>query len=69
MDGPLASNSEDSNFILLTGMWVVVALALYFLRPNPARKHTDTIQKLPGGGSGDSGSDVKIKLKQFKNVH
>jgi len=58
LDGPLASNSEDSNFILLTGIWVVVALVLYFMRPNAARNQEETIKKLPGGGSDNSGSDV-----------
>jgi len=56
LDGPLASNSEDTNFILLTGIWVVVALALYFMRPNAARSEEETIKKLPRGGS-DSGPD------------
>lgn len=57
LDGPLASNSEDTNFILLTGIWVVVALALYFMRPNAARTEEETIKKLPRGGS-DGGQDV-----------
>lgn len=65
LDGPLASNSEDTNFILLTGIWVVVALALYFMRPNPARTQEETIKKLPPGGSGNSGSDVGAKFKIF----
>lgn len=68
LDGPLASNSEDTNFILLTGIWVVVALALYFMRPNPARAQEETIKKLPYGGSDNSGSDVWITLKVFKNI-
>lgn len=58
LDGQLASNSEDTNFVLLTGIWVVVALALYFMRPNQARTQEETIKKLPPGGSGNSGSDV-----------
>lgn len=58
LDGPLASsNGEETNFILLTGIWVIVALALYFMRPNPARSQNDTMEKLPHGGSGN-GSDV-----------
>lgn len=64
LDGPLASNGEETNFILLTGIWVIVALALYFMRPNPARKRDETIKNLPGG-SGNSGSDVRIKNKLF----
>jgi hypothetical protein len=62
LDGPLASNGEETNFILLTGIWVVVALALYFMRPNPARTHDEAVKNLPGG-SGNSGSDVRIKFK------
>jgi len=61
-NSPLASNSEDTNFILLTGIWVVVALALYFMRPNQARLGEEPIKKLPPGGSGNSGSDVCINL-------
>lgn len=68
MDGPLASNSEDTNFILLTGIWVVIAMALYFLRPNPARAQEETIKKLPFGGSDNNGSDVWITLKLIKNT-
>lgn len=67
LDGPLASNSEDTNFILLTGIWVVVALALYFMRPNAARTDEATIKKLPRGGS-NGGSDVWIKLKPFNTI-
>lgn len=62
LDGSLASSGEETNFILLTGIWVVIALALYFMRPNPARKRDVTIKNLPGG-SGNSGSDVRTKLK------
>jgi len=58
LDGPLATNNEDTNFILLTGIWVVIALVLYFMRPNQARNQEETIKKLPHGGSGNSGSDV-----------
>lgn len=58
LDGQLASNTEDSNFILLTGIWVVVALALYFMRPNQARSHDEAVKKLPSNGSGNNGSDV-----------
>lgn len=63
LDGnsPLASNSEDTNFILLTGIWVVVALALYFMRPSQSRSGEGSIKKLPPGGSND-GSDVCTKL-------
>lgn len=61
LDGPLASsNSEDTNFVLLTGIWVIVALALYFMRPNPVRTQKDAMEKLPHGGSGN-GSDVWTK--------
>lgn len=65
LDEPLASNSEDTNFILLTGIWVVVALALYFMRPNQTHANEETIKKLPRGGSGNSGSDVWITFKLF----
>lgn len=58
MDGQLASNTEDTNFILLTGIWVFVALVLYFMRPNPARKQEENIKKLPFGGSDNNESDV-----------
>jgi len=68
LDGPLASNSEDTNFILLTGIWVVIALALYFMRPNPARTQEETIKKLPFGGSDNNGSDVWITLKFINNI-
>jgi len=64
----LASNSEDTNFILLTGIWVVIALALYLMRPNPARTQEETIKKLPFGGSDNSGSDVWVTLKPIKNI-
>lgn len=66
LDGPLASNSEDTNFILLTGIWVVIALALYFMRPNPARTQEETIKKLPFGGSGNNGSDVWIHSNSLR---
>ncbi|XP_050526419.1 uncharacterized protein C34C12.4 [Daktulosphaira vitifoliae] len=56
LDSPNASSGEDTNFILMTGIWVIVALALYFLRPNRARTHEEEIKKLPFGGSDDSGS-------------
>lgn len=66
LDGnsPLASNSEDTNFILLTGIWVVVALALYFMRPNQSRSGEGAMKKLPPGGS-NNGSDVCIKLDSW----
>ncbi|CAH1711846.1 uncharacterized protein C34C12.4 [Aphis gossypii] len=57
LDGPLSSNSEDTNFILLTGIWVVMALVLYFMRPNQPRTQEETIKKLPFGGSDNSGPD------------
>lgn len=51
LDGPLSSNSEDTNFVLLTGIWVVIALALYFMRPHQPRTQEETIKKLPFGRS------------------
>jgi len=57
LDGPLASSSEDNNFILLTGIWVVVVLALYFMRPNPARTDDETVKNVSSDGPGNSGSN------------
>lgn len=67
-NSPLSSNGEDTNFILLTGLWVVVALALYFMRPNPARLEEEPIKKLPPGGSGNSGSDVCTLIYLIYNL-
>lgn len=63
LDGPLSSNSEDTNFILLTGIWVVMALVLYLMRPNQPRTQEETIKKLPFGRSDNSDPDVWITLK------
>ena len=57
LEGPLASSSEDNNFILLTGIWVVVVLALYLMRPNPARTDDETVKNISSDGSGNSGSN------------
>lgn len=57
LDGQLGTSGEDTNFILLTGIWVVVALVLYYMRPNRARNGEEAIKKLPRGGSDNSGSD------------
>lgn len=60
LDSPNTSGGEDTNFILMTGIWVIVALALYFLRPNPARTQEEEVKKLPFGGTDNSGSKVFI---------
>lgn len=61
LDRPLASNGEEAGFIILTGIWIAMFLALYFMRPNPTRKRDETIKNQPDG-SGNSGSDVRIEL-------
>ncbi|XP_050433031.1 uncharacterized protein C34C12.4 [Adelges cooleyi] len=57
LDTPGASNGEDTNFILLTGVWVIVALVLYFMRPNRARTQEEETKKLQFGGTDNGGSN------------
>jgi len=57
LPGPGESTGPDNSFLMMTMAWVVLAVTLYFLRPNSLRNDTNGKPSNGNNNGGDGGNN------------